>query len=299
MKIRSPSLPELHAFARAAETGSFVRAAQLLCVTQAAVSRAVLRLEARVGTTLLERNPRGVSLTPGGRAYLTWIQPALTILEDAAATSFQAPGQMLRISASPMLNMRWLVPRLPSFQAQHPTLRLAFQGYDKADNFLRDDVDCWLQSRTSASGRWPRHVQATYVIGRDIIAICHPGQAGRILTPQDFLRLPLLYHARYPDNWALWCRKAGIDAPAPRLEVGFDTGIVEAVMAGMGAAVIQCCLIERELALQRVAAPLSVVASTGRGYYFCTTRASAERPILAAFRQWLLEQAEAGPLRSD
>lgn len=65
MKIRSPSLPELHAFARAAETGSFVRAAQLLCVTQAAISRAVLRLEARVGTTLLERNPRGVSLTPG------------------------------------------------------------------------------------------------------------------------------------------------------------------------------------------------------------------------------------------
>jgi DNA-binding transcriptional LysR family regulator len=138
-------------------------------------------------------------LTAGGRAYLTWIQPALTILEDAAVTSFQdGPGPALRISAPPALNMRWLLPRLPLFQAEHPKLKLAFQGYNTSDDFLRDDVDCWLQSRQSSTSRWPGHIQATYVIGREIIPICHPSQVRHIRAPADLLRLPMLYHSRYP-----------------------------------------------------------------------------------------------------
>ncbi len=296
MKIQSPSLPELHAFMRAAETGSFMRAAALLCVTPAAVSRAVQRLEARVGVTLLERNARGVSLTASGRAYLTWIQPALSILEDAAVTSFQNSRQpTLRISAPPALNMRWLLPRLPLFQAEHPQLKLAFQSYDIRDDFLRDDVDCWLQGRQSSASRWPRHIEATYVIGREISPICHPSQAHRIRTPADLLRLPLLYQSRYPDNWALWLRKAGIESKELPLQTGFDSGLVEAVMAGMGVAVVQLCLIERELELQRIAAPIPITVSTGRGYYFCTPRASHDRPVIVALRKWLVEQAKAGP----
>lgn len=294
MKIQSPSLPELHAFMRAAETGSFMRAATLLCVTPAAVSRAVQRLEARVGVTLLERNARGVSLTASGRAYLNWIQPALSILEDAAVTSFQSSTrQTLRISAPPTLNVRWLLPRLPAFQAAHPKVKLVFQRYDLNDDFLRDDVDCWLYTRQSSTSRWPRHIEATYVIGREITPICHPDQARHIRTPADLLRLPLLYQSRYPDNWTVWLRKAGVDVQDVPLQTGFDSGLVEAVIAGMGVAVVQRCLIERELESQRVIAPIPITASTGRGYYFCAPRASQDRPLIADFRRWLIEQAKA------
>jgi DNA-binding transcriptional LysR family regulator len=293
MKIQSPSLPELHAFMHAAETGSFMRAATLLCVTPAAVSRAVQRLEARVGVTLLERNARGVSLTPSGRAYLDWIQPALSILEDAATTSFQgSSAPTLRISAPPTFNVRWLLPRLPSFQAEHPKSKLVFQRYDLHEDFLRDDVDCWLYTRQSSTSRWPRHIQATYVIGREIVPICHPDQARHIRTPADLLRLPLLYQSRYPDNWVLWLRKAGIELKELPLQTGFDSGLVEAVIAGMGVAVVPRCLIERELESQRVISPIPITASTGRGYYFCTARASHDRPLVAAFRKWLIEQAK-------
>jgi LysR family glycine cleavage system transcriptional activator len=294
MKIQSPSLPELHAFMRAAETGSFMRAATMLCVTPAAVSRAVQRLEARVGVTLLERNARGVALTASGRAYLNWIQPALSILEDAAVTSFQSSTrQTLRISAPPNLNVRWLLPRLPAFQAAHPKVKLAFQRYDLQEDFLRDDVDCWLYNRRSSTSRWPRHIQATYVIGREIIPICHPDQARHIRTPADLLRLPLLYQSRYPDNWTLWLRKAGVDVTDVPLQTGFDSGLIEAVIAGMGVAVVQRCLIERELEAQRVVAPIPITVSTGRGYYFCVPRASHDRPLVANFGRWLIEQAKA------
>lgn len=66
MRIQSPSLVELHAFLAVARTGNFRRAAHDLCVTQAAVSRAVARLEAELGQEVFVRGSAGVVLTPLG-----------------------------------------------------------------------------------------------------------------------------------------------------------------------------------------------------------------------------------------
>src|SRR5258708_16937757 len=67
------------------ETGNFVRAAEALGLTQSGVSRAVARLEARVGVRLLDRNPRAVSLTDEGRRFHAQVAPLLAGLEEAAS----------------------------------------------------------------------------------------------------------------------------------------------------------------------------------------------------------------------
>lgn len=297
MRIRSPSLPELHAFAAVVETGSFSQAAVRLAVTQGAISRSVLRLEARLGLELLERSPSGVRPTPAGRGYYDRVHAALAQLE-AAVPARQAAGGMqeLRVCAISSLNMRWLVPRLPSFHAEHPQVNVVFKPYWKDDDFRRDDVDCWIQTRATATSRWPAHVQATYIVGKEIVPICHPSLSGRINEPADLLRQPLLHHVNYPDNWALWCKVHGVDAGGLRLGAGFDlaAGLIEAVAANMGVAVVQTCLIERELEQQRVAVPVHALASTGRGYYLCVPRARPDTSVLDAFRRWLLAQAAAG-----
>lgn len=294
MRIRSPSLTELHAFVAVVESGGFSRAAARLAVTQGAVSRAVLRLEAQLGIALLERGAGGVRPTAAGQGYYSRIHAAIAALE-AAVPARPAAGQKdeLRICAIPSLNMRWLVPRLPSFQASHPGLEIVFKPYWTDDDFRRDDVDCWIQTRASATSRWPRHAHATYLLGKEIVPICHPGVAGRIGAPADLLRFALLHHANYPGNWALWCKAHGVDPRTLKLGPGFDlaAGLIEAVAANMGVAVVQRCLIEREVAQQRVAVPLDAMASTGRGYYLCVPRARAETPALAAFKDWLLAQA--------
>ncbi|MBC7954764.1 MAG: LysR family transcriptional regulator, partial [Cytophagales bacterium] len=186
MRIRSPSLPELHAFASVVETGSFSRAAQRLSVTQGAVSRSVLRLEERLGIALLVRGPAGVQATDIGRTYYARIQPALATLEEAVPSGPQrAEAHVLRVSAIPSLNMRWLVPRLPLLHKQHPWLQLAFKPYWKGDAMQRDDVDCYIETRATATSRWSNHVKATYVIGKEIVPICHPSVARKIKSPQD------------------------------------------------------------------------------------------------------------------
>jgi LysR family transcriptional regulator, glycine cleavage system transcriptional activator len=300
MRIRSPSLPELHAFVAVVETGGFSRAASRLSVTQGAVSRSVLRLEARLGIALLERSPSGVRATEAGKSYYARVQPAVTALEAAVPAGAQeSQRRLLRVSAIPTLGMRWLVPRLPSFYAAHPEVQILFQPYRREDDLLRDDVDCWLVARPSASSRWPRHVRATYIVGREIVPICHPSVAGRIRAPGDVLRFPLLHHSGFPQNWALWCQAQRVDTRAIKLAAGFDlaAGLIEAVVANMGIAVVQRCLIEREIAEGKLVVPLPLAVSTGRGYYLCVPRAREDAGMPVDFRAWLLAQSAAGTLR--
>jgi LysR family transcriptional regulator, glycine cleavage system transcriptional activator len=297
MRIRSPSLPELHAFVAVVEAGGFSRAAARLSVTQGAVSRAVLRLEERLGLALLERGAGGARPTADGRAYYARIHTALATLEEAVpARRRAADEQELRVAAISSLNMRWLVPRLPRLYAEHPWLHIAFKPYWKDEDFRRDDVDCWIQTRLSGTSRWPRHIRATYIVGREIVPICPPALARRLRTPADLLQHPLLHHATYPGNWSLWWDRHGDGSRLPKLGAGFDlaVGMIEAVAAGMGIAVVQRCLIERELADGRVHQPFDLQASTGRGYHLCVPRAGAGTPALEAFEAWLLAQAASG-----
>src|SRR5260370_36629662 len=77
------------------ETGNFVRAAEALGLTQSGVSRAVARLEARVGVRLLDRTPRAVSLTDEGRRFHAQVAPLLAGL-GGAATQAGASADVVR-----------------------------------------------------------------------------------------------------------------------------------------------------------------------------------------------------------
>lgn len=294
MRMRSPSLTELHAFVAVVETGGFSRAAGKLSVTQGAVSRAVQRLEERLEVLLLERAPGGVRPTAAGQGYYGRIHAAIAALEAAVPARHRSGARHeLRACIIPSLNMRWLVPRLPSFHAEYPGLDIVFMPYLSDDDFRREDVDCWIQTRASATSGWPRHVQATYLLGKEIVPICHPSLAHRIRSAADVLRFPLLHHVNFPDNWVLWCRAQGVNPRRLTLGAGFDlaAGLIEAVAANLGVAVVQRCLIEHDVARQHVAVPLNSVASTGRGYYLCVPRTRPDGPALTAFKAWLLAQS--------
>lgn len=300
MRIRSPSLSELHAFVRAAQTGSFTKAATQLSVTQAAVSRAVMRLEQNVGCTLLQRHVDGLALTARGQAYFNEIGAALAQLEDAAqhVRAKATQRQALRICVIPSLSTRWLVPRLSAFQALHPDIELVFKTYLVDDDFLRPDVDCWIQTKHTATHRWPRHVKASYLVGKEIVVVCNPTVANHIRDVRSLLKYPLLHHANYPGNWRTWLDAAGCPDVALQLGPGFDmvAGIIEGVVSGLGVAVVQRCLVERELQERRLVVPLPITASTGRGYHLCMPKAGRNASAAQAFEAWLLKAAaQAGP----
>ncbi len=122
--VKMPSLRAVKSFVAAAKYQNFTRAAEALCVTQAAISRQIRELEAALGVTLFKRSGRAVELTEAGSifydaAYLSFVNIA------QAAQRIQNTGkrrQALTICCTPAFSTFWLSYRLPAFIALHPEI---------------------------------------------------------------------------------------------------------------------------------------------------------------------------------
>jgi DNA-binding transcriptional LysR family regulator len=113
--------------AAVAEAGNFARAAEVLGLTPSGVSRAVARLEARIGVRLFDRTPRLVTLTAEGRHFHAQVMPLLAGIEEAATEAAGAAatvGGKLRVNVDPWFARMVLAPSLPRFMAQYPLLSL-------------------------------------------------------------------------------------------------------------------------------------------------------------------------------
>ena len=176
MRLHSPSMSELHAFVTAARLGSFTRAAEVLCVTQGAVSRAISRLEAHFGQPLMHRNAHGLTLTETGRRLYDGTLGPLQQIE-ALSAGLRANDRRLRLTLStvPTLASAWLVPRLSDFHARHPDIQLSFAAYRRNEDFSGATPDASILS--GMPEQWPGW-QVDYVIGRELVVICHPAPSG-------------------------------------------------------------------------------------------------------------------------
>src|SRR5277367_5011201 len=120
MSRRLPPLNAIRAFEAAGRHSSLTKAAAELGVTHGAVSRQVTQLEAWLGVPLFFRQPAQLILTEAGRRYLAETTAALDRLALASLQlRDQAAPETLRVNAPPTFTMRWLIPRMSSFQRQH------------------------------------------------------------------------------------------------------------------------------------------------------------------------------------
>ncbi|WP_454742334.1 LysR substrate-binding domain-containing protein [Cupriavidus necator] len=301
MRLRSPSMSELHAFAAAAKLGSFTRAAETLCVTQGAISRAIARLETHFGQPLLQRNAHRLLLTDAGKQLLDAVAEPLAAIENASAALLAGDRRHhLTLSVVPTLASVWLVPRLPDFHRRHPDIRLDFVPYQRDEDFSGAAPDAGILA--GEAGKWPG-LLVDYVVGREMVPVCHPDRArtrraaGQWQSPAELLQEPLLYHTTAPANWQNWLQAAGVPNAAPTLSTGFDqvSILIQAVRADMGVAVLQRCLVRDELAAGRVVAPFDLPITLQRGYFLCAPKERRDHPALNRFREWLLETAKHDP----
>lgn len=123
-------LRALQYFVAAAEEGSFSGAARRLEVSVPAVGKMINALERSMGTTLVERNSRGLVLTADGRAYLDACRPLLEQLEAAEAVVSRTgarPKGTLVVGAPGFVIQHWLVPAMPAFFASYPDIQVDFR----------------------------------------------------------------------------------------------------------------------------------------------------------------------------
>ncbi|MEO0603701.1 MAG: LysR family transcriptional regulator, partial [Myxococcota bacterium] len=138
-----PEISGVPAFVHVAEHRSFRAAARVLGITPAAVSKAVARLEQRLGTVLLVRTSRHVALTLEGERYFVHCRQALAHLqagEEALELSSAIAEGRVRLSASIALS-KPLVAVLPRLVARHPRVHLDLSFTDRDVGLAAEDVD--------------------------------------------------------------------------------------------------------------------------------------------------------------
>lgn len=126
------------------EHGGFTPAAEALGLTPSGVSRAIGRLEARLGLRLFHRTHRAVELTEEGRRFHAEVSPLLASIQEAAEDAAGAAAVVrgrLKVNADPWFARVVLAPRLPELMARHPLLTLELVVTNHLEEMMTGGVD--------------------------------------------------------------------------------------------------------------------------------------------------------------
>lgn len=174
-------------FSAVVDGGSFVRAAEALEVTPSGVSRAIARLEKRLGIRLFDRTTRTVTLTDEGRRFYAEIAPLLASLEEAAnsasSSAIQVRGR-LRVNMDPYFSRLILGPALGRFMERYPELYLELQTRDQLGDMVADGFDLAVRFGHPVSSS----LVARKLLDVRVLTLASPAylkKHGRPLTPQD------------------------------------------------------------------------------------------------------------------
>ncbi len=138
-------LQAMEVFVRVVDCGGFTRAAELLRMPKATVTTLVQNLEAHLGTKLLNRTTRRVSVTADGAAYYERCVRILAEVEEtetALSRTRASPRGRLRIDVAATFGRRILMPALPGFFARYPDIRMEVGCSDRQVDLVEEGVDC-------------------------------------------------------------------------------------------------------------------------------------------------------------
>jgi DNA-binding transcriptional LysR family regulator len=207
---------EMEVFVQAVDRGGFSAAARALRLTPSAVSKLIGRLEARLGTRLVQRSTRKLQLTTEGQQFYERCRRVLADIDDAerSVTAGALPRGRVVVNTSVSFGIQVLVPLVPRFIAQHPQVAL--------DIALTDLVVDLMDEKADVAIRWgplpPSDLVARRLGQTTLLIVASPAYLARHGTPQkpadlaDHHQLDFTYRRRVPD-WPLRVDGQTIDLP--------------------------------------------------------------------------------------
>ncbi len=287
-----PPLNALRSFEAAARLGSFNLAADELHVTPSAVSHQIRSLEEFLNIKLFQRVNRRTQLTSPGEKYLSAVEHALDEIDVATRRLLTTPNaSAINLSVVPAFLTRWLVPRIRAFQASHPDVELRLSASTGPTDFARSDTDMAIYfGRNEWQGVESRHLKDV-----TLIPVCSPkllDQGLPLDRPEDLLQQTLLHVANRSSEWDQLLDEAGVPHPAINKGVIFSSTslAINAAIEGVGIALADPLLVEREVNYGQLIIPLDITLDTKRGFYLVHQRGRQPTAAMRDFIDWLLAE---------
>ena len=230
---------EMEVFARVVQEGGFSAAARSLDLTPSAVSKLIARLEARLGTRLLVRTTRALTLTEEGEAYH---HATLKILQDLNDADQEAAGGAvrgrLRVNTTIPFGTMFVAPAMPAFLARNPDLIVDLSFTDGIVDLVADKADVAIRM-----GNLPDSSLIAKKLGQSRRVVCaapsYLQRKGRPETPADLERHDCLTFnfRRARPSWPFrWQGQDISQAVTGSLVVNNGETMKQMVLAGAGIA---------------------------------------------------------------
>lgn len=254
----------LRAFEAAARLGRLTAAAEELSVTHGAISRHVSHLEELIGTQLFQGPRNRPELTAEGRVFGYALTAAFDQIEDALRIVGKGNDNVLDVACLSTFAMRWLIPRLHDFTAKYPRYDVRLSTDDRLP---RHKIDVHIQVLPPGA-ELPEH--CSLLFQEQLGLILAPSVEDRN-DPEDIrvraAKSPRLETRTRPHVWQEWARLAGGQEHrgAERTRV-FDHYhlTIQAVLNGLGAAIVPWHLVAEDIASGRLIAPFGFRSSDYR-----------------------------------
>ncbi|MCW2318828.1 DNA-binding transcriptional LysR family regulator [Rhodoblastus acidophilus] len=287
-------LTALRIFEVAARTGSYAEAGAELGLTHGAVSRQIAALESWLGQRLFVRTGRRMTATPAARAFAAEVSLSFDRITAAAeACGRPASRQILRVSAPTTFALRWLIPRLEQFHATHPQVEVAVTTTTTLHEELRGGFDVAIRRGAAEPNQWPQH-HATFFLRESDTLIVNPALLERapLHRPSDVAGHVLLASETRPGDWSNWMERAGLPHRSAQRRRVFDHFFVtlQAAVDGLGVAIGPLPVLEIDLSLGRLVAPLPEILVPRPGYIALVPFDANKTPALTNFVEWLVQE---------
>jgi LysR family glycine cleavage system transcriptional activator len=286
--MRLPSTQALRALDAFARHGSIWQAAEELNLTRSAVSHQLRFLERDLGFDLLQRDGKGVMLTPQGKRYAADVRKALTLIGDAAVQyGDRGIRGSLTISCTPGFASFWLCTHVAEFKELYPDVALRIVTPPRLDDVSNPDVDAFI---AYGHGDWPR-CSVELLSAVEFTPLCSPvllNQIGGLNMPSDVGR-SILLHLDDNDDWTRWLAAAGVAAIDLGQGVVFsDMNLVlAAAMASQGIAMGDELTCRQALDTGRLVRPFDLAIRAARAYYFVIDDRRGGNAAVLALSDWM------------
>lgn len=292
-----PSLNALRAFEAFGRHGRMTLAADELCVTHGAVSRQIRQLEEHLGVPLTEGPRSRLRMTEAGLKLAQALSPAFDQIEAAVPRPVEAGPRPLVVSCLPTFAMKWLIPRLPGFQAAYPDIPVRVAESNGPFDFKADGIDLAIRMRTPETVVTYDSVVMPFMEHFHGPVMSPERAAAEPMTLERVCAMPRLLTRTFMESWSDWARNFELDhLPPPVSEQEFDHYfyMLEAAAAGMGVAIGPWAFVQRDLASGRLVAPLGF--TPGRAKIVAVTPPDGATEAAVLFRDWLLAEGASTPL---
>lgn len=286
-----PPLNAVRAFEVAARHVSFTKAAAELNVTHGAVSRQVALLEEWLGTLLFLRSASQLTLTTAGRNYLPEVSAVFDRLSVASNyTKQHASPTALRVSAPPTFVMRWLLPRMSTFQRQHPHVEIKLTTSMAPVDFQSNTYDVAIRGNQAPL----TDCDSRPFMGEIIVPVCHADllESLPLRGPQDLAGHTLISYATEPYSWEEWLDTVGAAALRPANMLSFEQMYfaLQAASEGLGITLVPLFLVIDDIVAGRLCTPFGMQALKRRTYYANYVHQSKPSVIINSFCEWLIQE---------